>query len=239
MNMQHQETISGSLFFAPVTLQRSVIPVTGQLLVVVHGERDTADDILRHPKAWANDAAIATFVSLRTQGKAPDVEQMKALAISLKKHTSDWHQTVGGADQIAVLMDGRVSVEQPKFPPLAATGFKFQIVETFSFEDSELKPFGRTGDAVAVYSSPFSLYFKNSFKRVQQHLGGAYWGANVFRECRLMYSGGRLQFENSNQVYDSDLVLTGVKRDSPQVQHLLNDFKWRHIEGLSAVSAEK
>lgn len=225
----------------PVTLQSEVVPVEGTGSYFVHGQRGLAEQILRNPSAWANDPAISTYTDSRIHGKALSIEQMKSLAISLKQHTSENEPTVGGPTQIAVLSGGHVqSVEQPNFPPVTATGYKFRILQDITFENNptENHPIdvSRMGDAVYAGPGLFMLYFRDHFTRAGQHLDDAYWGGNVFRECILRYSGGKLEFEDSNQVYDSDLVLSGVKRDSPEVKHLLKDFKWRHVEGLEKLS---
>jgi hypothetical protein len=233
LNMHLETNLSGDTRFVPVTVQRQVIPVpVGQGFFVIHGKRELAMRILRQPTLWTSDPAIATYAL----GKPLTIEQMKLLAISLKQHTSEIDPTVGGPNQIAVLTGGHVrSVEQPSFPPITATGFKFRIVEDDDLDNSGL-PAGRTGYGVFVSPGYFTLYFKNSFKRVEQWLDEAYFSGNVFRECRLLYNGGRLRFENSNEVYDSDLILGGVNRDTPEVKHLLKDFKWRHVVGLAEAS---
>lgn len=143
------------------------------------------------------------------------------------------NSTVGGPNQIAVLTGGHAQfVEQPKFPPITATGFKFRILATLGVEGSESRVGRQMGFGSFVgRDESFTLYFKDSFTRVQQRLDEAYFAGNVFRECRLLYDGGRLKFEDSNQVYDSDLILGRVDRNTPEVKHLLKDFKWRHIEG--------
>ena len=236
------DTVTPEFKVVPIARQTTavmegMIPLAAGGVVVVHGQPKLALEILQQPADWASDPAIAAYADSRTKGKPLTVEQMKALAISLKKHTSEKEPTVGGPNQIAVLTGGLVrSVEQPPFPTITATAYKFDIVETLALEDRELRPLGRAGDAVAA-PGKFTLFFKNSFKRVQQHLDGAYFAGNVFTECRLIYSGGRLQFEDSNQVSDSDLILGyGVDRNDPKVKHLLNDFKWRHVEGLAEAS---
>jgi hypothetical protein len=245
LNMQPETAMSGGSFLDTVTLERKVIPVAGKGsavmqgmiplagggFIVVHGQPMLAMEILQQPVGWVSDPAVAVYADSRTQGKPLTVEQMKALAISLKKRTSEREPTVGGPNQIAVLRDGHIqSIDQPKFSPITATGFKFRIVANMGFENSRM-PAAPMGEALVVSPDLFTLSFKNSFKRVQQHLDGAYFGGNVFRECRLLYNGGRLQFEDSNEVYDSDLILSGVNRDTPEVKHLLNDFKWRHVYG--------
>ena len=231
------ETVTSEFQVVPVAGQASgvmygMIPLTGGGFVVVHGQPVMAMEILRQPTSWVTDPAVASYADSETKKKPLTVEQMKALAISLKQHTSEITPSVGGPVQLAVLTGGHIQcVDEPKFSPITATRFKFEIVTHITIDNSGM-PVGRMGRGVFVAPGLFTLYFKNSFKRVEQWLDEAYFGGNVFRESRLLYNGGRLQFENSNEVYDSDLILGGVNRDTPEVKHLLNDFKWRHVEGL-------
>jgi len=157
---------------------------------------------------------------------------MTALAISLKQHTAERHPEVGGPNQIAVLDKGRVQpIEQPHFPAISAVGFKFQIFSGMNLSGYLKDP----GKAAAFYGALapgcFPLYFRNSFAGVRQELGDAYYSGNVFTESVLSYRGGRVQFERSNQVVDSDLLIgSKIRRDSPEVKQLLRDFKWRSVK---------
>ena len=120
------------------------------------------------------------------------------------------------------------SFDQPSFPPITLSGFKFAIVTTVTFDNSVISgiPEGRA----ATTGGLFGLYFKDEFIHVRQELDNAYYAANVFRNCVLMYSGGKTQFAKSNQVIDSDLEIAGMAtQDSPEVKQLLHDFTWRNV----------
>ena len=231
LRMQPETTINGGGFLAPVVLEQKIIPVDGQD-VLVHGQRSVAEGILQDPERWPGDAAIAAYASSKRHHKELSILEMKALAISLSRHTGEGNPTVGGPDQIAVLTAGHVqSIDlPPALPPVTMTGFKFTIVQTLAFENYKLPPSDDSGTAVQVGPGLFTLYFKNSFTRVQQNLGESYFGENIFRECRLFYTGGRLRFDPSNQVYNSELVLgPGVDRNNPEVMNLMYNFPWKHV----------
>ena len=91
------------------------------------------------------------------------------------------NSTVGGPNQIAVLTGGHAQfVEQPKFPPITATGFKFRILATLGVEGSESRVGRQMGFGSFVgRDESFTLYFKDSFTRVQQRLDEAYFAGNV------------------------------------------------------------
>lgn len=226
----------GSMF-VPVTQERAVIPVTRRLSVYVHGISDVALEILHNPTSWNTDPAVAAYRNAVKLDKPLSIEQMKALAISLKQQTAGRYREVGGPNQIAVLRAGRIeSFEQPNFPPIPLTGFRFQIFATITAGNTNgpSRPITMWG---ILAPGSFPLYFNNEFNRVRQELGNSYYSRNVFRECLLSYDGGTIEFEKSNQVIDSDLLIgSGVGRDSPQVKQLLKDFKWRKVEFMGNAS---
>jgi hypothetical protein len=220
----------GSLF-VPITQERVVIPVTQRLNVYVHGVSDLALAILHNPTSWNSDPAVAAYENAVKLDKPLSIEQMTALAISLKGHTADRYREVGGPNQIAVFKAGRMqSFEQPSFPPIPLTGFRFVIFATMTIGGSNgpLKPIRTFG---IVAPGAFPLYFNDAFTRVRQELGNSYYARNVFKECILSYEGGTVEFEKSNQVIDSELLIgSSVRRDSPEVKQLLKDFQWQKVE---------
>jgi hypothetical protein len=138
---------------------------------------------------------------------------------------------VGGPSQIAVLANGSIQhLEQPIFPPVAPSPFAFRIVSTMKVD------FNSPGTATSygvVINGSYGVYFKNEFIHVRQILDGAYYGKNVFKDCVLMYRGGTIQFETSNEVINSDLeIAADVSPNFPAVQQLLNDFQWRNVKYL-------
>jgi 20S proteasome alpha/beta subunit len=220
----------GSVFDVEET-EHSVVPVGHQQILAVHGRRLLAEQILRNPSSWETDPAVETYDLMERHGEQLNLQQMKALAMSIEKHTAEHDSMVGGEIQVAVLREGRVEpLEQPDFAPVSLTKFKFRVLFTLTEE-------GRAGSGQAttpgiVTPGTFSFYFKNLFIRVQQELDDNYYSGNVFRDCVLVYRGGKIQFTTTNQVIDSDLVLVGsdARRDSPEVEQILRNFKWRNVE---------
>jgi len=210
----------------------AVFPVAHREMIFVNGKRDVAIEILHNPGPWRSDPAVDAY-ERRVGGQGLlSIEQMKALAISLKQHTADGDREVGGPNQIAILTNGHVqSFEQPDLPPIQLSGYKFLIVSTAGFDNSGIpgRQMGRTVFAPGL----FVLYFRDDFIHVVQEISNAYYGGNRFRDSILTYSGGKVQFASSNQVIDSDLeIAAGISPDSPEVKQLLHDFKWRTVKYL-------
>lgn len=224
--------VNAEKVFRPVTLDRRVFPVlSGQpLMFLPAGISDVAERLLNSQVPWKIDEAVATYEESVKLGKPLTIEQMKALAISLKQHTADAYKEVGGPNQIAVLSADRVqSFEQPSFPPIPLVGFKFQIFTGMTMNAGATglgpKPYG------IIVSGGFPLFFKNTFTGVQQILDDSYYAGNVFRDCRLIYNGGRVAFETSNQVIDSDLIIgPKARKDSPEIEQLRKNFMWRTVK---------
>jgi hypothetical protein len=227
-----------------VTQQRSVFPIVHRQIICVNGIRDVADMVLGHAGTWMVDPAMAGCERSTNSQELLSVDQMKALAISLKERTADRYREVGGPNQIATLTNGRLQpIEQPAFRPIPLSGYRFAIVATITVEnvsmpgqpESRVIPGRPTGQGVST-GGLFGLYFRDKFTHVRQELGDAYYGGNVFRDCLLTYSGGRLQFAKSNQVVDSDLEIAAeAPRDSPELNQLLHDFSWRTVTYLKTL----
>jgi hypothetical protein len=217
----------------PITIEKTVVSVQEQRFFV-HGQRRLAEQILEQPAPWAHDTAVKAYVQSKRDQRPLSLEQLKALAIFLKQQTSSENPTVGGPNQIAILRRGHVdSLELPKFPTVTATGFKFVIFEDMHYEAGELSskvlPDGLAGGAY-VGDGLFALYFKSSFDHVIQQLDDGYFNGSTFEGCRVLYDGGPLQFEMSNRVHNSELILgSGVDRNAPAVMSLMYNFPWKHI----------
>jgi hypothetical protein len=215
-----------------ITKERSIFPIAHRQMICVNGIKDVALEMLRGTNAWRTDPGIGPCEESTSDQKLLSIEQMKALAISLKQHTTDRYKEVGGPNQIAVLANGHVQspIEQPVFEKkVVLSGFRFVIISTAGFDNSGIPgpPQGRAVTAQGL----FGLYFRNEFIHVRQELDNAYYGRNMFKDCVLMYSGGKTQFEKTNQVINSDLeIAAGVPLDAPEVKKLVNDFEWRTVK---------
>jgi 20S proteasome alpha/beta subunit len=232
MTMAESQGAVGPIL-SPVTRELHMIPIHGSPPPLFAGIEEIAQRIADNPSGWSGDKAILAYAEAKRSGNPLTTEQMKAFAISLKQHTADAYREVGGPDQIAVLSAGRVqSFDQPRnLPPVALTSFQFQIVNGLSVEGYPEDPVKRSGSYGALVSDCFALYINNSFTGVRQEIGDGYYSKNVFNKSLVSYKGGRLDFETSNQVIASDLLIGAkVRRDSPEVKQLREDFKWRSVE---------
>lgn len=235
------ETEGGATILHAVAQERRVVAVpAGQPpLILLAGKRDVAAGLLKNQAPWRIDEAVSAYEDSVRLGITLSTEQMRALAISLKEHTAAVDNEVGGANQIAILSSGRVqSTEQPNFAPIPLIGFKFLIFTRVTMDNTNgvVRPVNGIpapeGFPYGILTlGNFALYFKSTFVGVRQDLDDSYYSGNVFRDCLLTYNGGRMTFEKSNQVFDCDLLL-GPKadQDSPGVQQLLRNFKWRNVE---------
>jgi 20S proteasome alpha/beta subunit len=216
-----------------VTKEHSVIPIGHRQIICVNGISDIALEMLNRTNAWEADPALAACEQSTKDQKLLSIEEMRALAISLKERTADRYKEVGGPNQIAVLTHGHVlqPLEQPPFPSVSLSRFKFMIVANVRI-DGRGSP-GVPASYGVVRNGPFGLYFRNEFVHVRQILDNSYYGRNLFKDCVLVYGGDRAQFEKSNEVIDSDLeIAAGVRRNSPEVRQLLGDFRWRTVKYL-------
>jgi len=92
-------------------------------------------------------------------------------------------------------------------------------------------PNRRIGSYGAFATGCFPLYINNSFTQVRQEIGDSYYSKNVFNKSLLSYQGGRVLFDKSNQVVQSDLLIGAkVRQDSDEVRQLQKDFHWHSIE---------
>ncbi|MGA8214319.1 MAG: hypothetical protein WB799_12055 [Candidatus Sulfotelmatobacter sp.] len=219
-------------FLRSVTQEHYVFPVTHRQVICVGGINNLALKILRDTNAWIGAPLVAPCEQ-STSNQLLAVQEMKALAISLKQQTADQYNEVGGPNQIAILTDGRIqgSIEQPPgLPPVTVSSFKFEILTTLGAiyidrpgEDPP-RPFGFVTDR-------FTLFFRDQFIGVRQELDDAYFGHNEFKNCLLIYRGGKTTLDKSNQISNCDLeIAAGVSRDSPTVKQLLSDFTWRTVK---------
>lgn len=224
------EPVRAGTLLKSVTNERNVFPITHRQMICVNGINNLALEILRSTNAWRADPAVPACEQSASDQELLSIEQMKALAISLKQRTADQYPQVGGPNQIAVLTNGRVlqPVDQPPFPPITPSEFTFRIISGQKVDGGDPRKPILYGIVMNGY---VGLYFKNEFIHVKQELDNTYYGANTFRDCILTYRGGKTRFEKSNEVVDSDLeIAAGVSRDSQEVKQLLHDFKWRAVK---------
>jgi 20S proteasome alpha/beta subunit len=240
-----EQATAGS-FLRSVTLQKSVFPVVHRQVLCLNGIVDEAVESLRSSKVWMDVPGIGGCWQSTNNHEALSIEQMRFLASSLKRHTTERHKEVGGPTQIAVLYKGRVQrVVQPKFQPIRPSGYKFAIVATDAFENTAPPPgvpagsVSRLGMLAMVEEPLYGLYFSNRFANGRQELHDAFYGGNVFENCVLAYSGGELQFPKSNKVIDSELEIGEAVRNSPVTKQLLQDFHWKTVTYTKADSMKK
>jgi hypothetical protein len=242
LGMRPDSSLDMGSLLVPFTIEEEVVSITDQQFFV-HGQRSLAERILQHPGPWSRDHAVATYIRSLKDKRQLRLDELKSVAESLKRYTALKNSTVGGPSQIAVLTGGRLeSLDELSFPPVAEAGFKFQIVQESGFEAGDISqaalPEG-LGGGLVVERGLFTLYFKNEFKRVIQDLDEGYFNGNVFVGCRLLYFGGRLQFEDSNRVEDSELIISpGIDRQAPEVRHLLDHFHWKRVGVLGGSTAK-
>lgn len=229
LRMEREASNRGGLLI-PAVLEKEVLSLSQQA-VFIHGQRVVADQILQQPVAYTSDPAIAAYEKSQQEGTLLSIDELKALAISLRRHTAQGNPTVGGPDQIAVLANGHIQrITQPTFDPILPTAFRFYIDQENEYEGVETPPSAPMSSGVDIGPGLFTLFFRDKFKQVQQRLDEGYFSESLFTHCQLLYNGGRLQFEHSNRVYDSELFLgPEVDRNAPDVMYLMYNFPWKHV----------
>lgn len=234
IEMDESAGAAGSVLY-PVTRELQVKPIHGTQPPLFAGIEEVARRIADHPEAneWSGDPAIVDYAKAAKSRKSLTIEQMKALAVSLKQHTADKYAEVGGPTQIAVLAKGNVqSFKVPDgLPPVPVTGFKFEVVSGMKMTGHPEDPVKREATyGVGVWGCS-AVYFNNSFTGVHQEIGEGFYSRNSFDKSLISYGGGPVNFGKSNQVTDSDLQIgPKVPKDSAEVKQLLNDFKWKSVE---------
>jgi hypothetical protein len=219
-----EPSASGSLLLNPVTEDLSESAVGQDLVYEVAGQPHVALNILENPSHFADDPAITVYAQAKAadRGRSLTLEQMKALAVSLARHTAQVNPSVGGEDQIAVLKDGRVqSVSQRRFPEQPSPIKQFGLVVGNSW--------GRNGMRLGA-AGTIQLYVDNTIVDDDQTLDGNYFFRNKFLHCHLRYDGGVTRFDQSNIVSDSDLTI-GRKADpnSATLRELISRFSQKAV----------
>jgi len=216
--------VTGGLVFSPVTERLEDRTVRRDLTYEIGGQPGVALGILGNPQQVSDDPAIreyaAAFASDR--GASLTIEQMKRLAIALARHTSVNNPTVGGADQIAILQNGRIASfqqqafrEQPPAVPLVIIVSNTMTGGTGIYYDGP---------------TPTQLFIDDRFVRARQPLDGSFFTGNEFVDCQLRYDGGWTRFDSKNRTGGSVLIVgRRAARDSETVRHLVGDFAWKEV----------
>lgn len=236
MELNESQGVAGPVLL-PVTRELAVTPIHATSPPLFAGIDEVARNIADQPNSarWSGDPAVAAYAEAKKSRKPLTIQQMKALAISFKRHTAAKYPEVGGPDQIAVLTDGRVqSFEAPRgLPPAPITHFRFEIVSGLRMNGHPEDPVKRSGTYGVSVMGCFPIYFNNSFTGVHQDVDDGYYSTNVFNQSLLSYNGGPLNFGKSNEVNESDLQIgPNVPRDSPEAKQLVRDFNWHSVEFL-------
>lgn len=216
--------VAGGLVFSPVTERLEERTVGRDLTYEIGGQPDVALSILRNTRQFADDPAIREFAAAYAsdRGASLTIEQMKRLAIALARHTSVNNPTVGGADQIAILQNGRITSfqqqafrEQPSAVPLMIIASSTMTGGTGIYYDGP---------------TPTQLFIDDRFVRARQPLDGSFFTGNEFVDCQLRYDGGWTRFDSKNRTRDSVLIVgPHATRDSETVRHLVGDFVWKQV----------
>jgi hypothetical protein len=199
----------------------SITDVKKEFMYKLAGEPDIAERLLHDPGSAKNDSVLRTYeASLRRdQGESLTIVQMKEIASRLARYTAQSYPSVGGANQVAILQAGHVTnIEQATFiqPPRAPIRFSLMVDARVSGPHSM-----EIGPGVAV------VFLRTAFERDRRPLDGHYFLSNAFTDSLLIYNGGPLSFDKSNQLTDCQLLLGArVTLGDPKVRHLLNDFQW-------------
>jgi hypothetical protein len=201
----------------------SITTVEKQLVPMLAGQPDLADGILKNPASVQDDAIVRVYAESMQEdhGQSLTLEQMTQLASKLAWYTAQKLPSVGGPDQIAVLSGGHiVSIKQQVFPDPGKPPFRFVVVED-----------GRYGGGSRLLSSGAQeLFIRNFFTGGQVKLDGQYFYANSFVATDLVYDGGPIYFDKSNQVAECRLVLgQHVEPDDETVRNLTHDFQWAKV----------
>jgi hypothetical protein len=199
------------------------------------GMPDVAEELLKNPSAANQDSILTEFAeSIRKDpilaeyaesikkdhGRSLTIEQMQALAKDLALYSAKRHPEVGGANQVAVLENGRIaSLAQQPFPE-PPQNLHFGLFENF----------GVSGDHAASIGGSM-LCVRCNFGHLHWNLDGNYFLTTNFTDTILTYDGGLTYFDKTNQVVHSVLVIGPHARlHTPTVQHLIRDFSWVRIE---------
>ncbi len=214
--------VNGSLM-SNVDEAATIQNVQEQLLWMLNGMPDKAEQILQHPEAEANDPVLGLYAtSLRENGgRSLTVEQMVELAKRLAYYTHEVHSEVGGPNQVAVFQNSQtLRIEQPNFPEPPRPLFRFSLVVNSHFSYSSV---------VFAKGVPF-IFVRCSFAGMQHDLDGHYYIGSDFTDSVLTYDGGGASLGKTNQVTNSVLLIgPNAILEDRTLSDLIATFPWSGI----------
>jgi hypothetical protein len=210
--------------FSSEVQEISIVDVGKGLISRLGGQPDIAELLLRDPDTIHHDAALTAYAaSLRQdKGQSLTIDQMKELAITLARQTGKSYPSVGGADQIAILEQGRVTkIEQQAFPEPPKVLYQFSFMTDSQFSGP---------NALEISPGTTMLIMRTTFDHDRRKLDGHYYFSDTFKDSIIAYDGGPLYFDKSNHVLNCQLVIgVHAKRRSETARHLADDFHWVRI----------
>ena len=210
----------------PTVEEATIADISEGLTWKLNGMPDVAIRLLQHPETIPEDPDLKTYKdSMHSDGGSSlTIDEMVALAKQLAHYTALKHPEVGGNNQIAVLTGPHsLKIEQEHFqdPPLPLVNFYLELEGNFADNVSEVSRVANHG-----------IFIRCSFSGMTQiqALDGNFFIGNQFRNTVLTYNGGKVGFDDSNQVSDSILVVGPlIRSDDVTVRKLAQDFKWARI----------
>jgi hypothetical protein len=214
-----------------------IIFASDRLAHQTSGLNKEVEAILANPTATVADPVLDKCLLASTQrGGTLSLDEMNQLASRLARVAAGTHPEVGGDDQVALLRkNSPPEIHQRKFedPPLSPT-FDVYSNMTFTTTSASLPDVAERLKAYrpTITGRPHvaSLYIESSVNSFWIPMDGNLFIGGTFVGCTFYYDGGRTQIDQTDNVYDSDLLL-GPHADLGEriTQHLLADFKWVNV----------
>ncbi len=202
----------------------SLVKVEKRLVWRLGGEPDIAEKLLQAPQSLKGERVFDVLAhSLQKDGgQSLTLEQMEEIAIKLAYYTSKAYPSVGGANQIAILQNGRIlKIDQRAFPDPPKLLNNFSLLVGVRIEGL---------NTLAIDKGATGRFVRCSFGGTERSLHGDFFFANDFRDTVLKYDGGLIYFGKSNTVSNSVLVIgKHANRHDPRVIRLTNDFSWLQV----------
>jgi len=232
--LQHVNDASDDLFWefaAPTT----VTAVSKTLVPRLAGIRNFADALLAHPRTAESIPAIRRYADAMDSddGQSLTLAEMKDLAVRLTLETSKKDPAVGGANQVAILEQGRVvSVDQATYPPASKMLLDFKLSHSSVYEFDETGPWDSESRFPSVKSQMGTniLFVKCLFRRVRVDIDNNYFSGDVIVDSQVVYDGSEAMQFGSSTVRNCILIIgPHARQDSERVKHLIHDFCWRQV----------
>jgi 20S proteasome alpha/beta subunit len=213
-----------------------IIFASDRLAHQTSGLNKEVEAILTNPTATVADPVLNKYLLASTQrGGTLSLDEMNQLASRLARVAASAHPEVGGDDQVALLRkDSPPEIHQRKFedPPPSPVDVYSEM--TFTTTSASLPD---VAERLKAYRPTItgrrhvaSLYIESSVNGYWIPMDGKLFIGDTFEGCTFYYDGGETQIDQTDNVYDSDLLL-GPHADLGEriVQHLLADFKWVNV----------